>query len=51
LLGAIRRPQVKFRVTSWRNLSGVSGNGLTGAHFPRKDLTGTPVTRIDAVKK
>lgn len=27
----------------------VNGNSLTGAYYPRKDLTGTPITRIDPV--
>ncbi len=43
----IATPAANTTYTATFSAAPVSGNGLTGAYFPRKDLTGTPVTRID----
>ncbi len=49
LTHTIATPATNTTYTATFSTAPVSGNGLTGAYFPRKDLTGTPVTRIDAV--
>ncbi len=45
----IATPAANTTYTATFSAVPVSGNGLSGAYFPRKDLTGTPVTRIDAM--
>ncbi|HLF31409.1 MAG TPA: PQQ-dependent sugar dehydrogenase [Xanthomonadales bacterium] len=43
----ITTPATNTTYTATYSAVPVSGNGLTGRYFPRRDLTGTPVTRID----
>jgi len=49
LTHTIATPAANTTYTATYSAVPLSGDGLTGAYFPRKDLTGTPVTRIDAV--
>lgn len=41
-------PATNTSYTASFSAAPVNGNGLTGAYFPRRDLTGTPVSRVDA---
>ena len=45
----ITTPAANTTYTATYSAVPVSGNGLTGAYFPRRDLTGTPIARIDPV--
>ncbi len=44
----ISTPATNSNYTANFSATPVNGNGLSGAYFPRKDLTGTPVLRVDA---
>ena len=43
----IATPATNTTYTATYSAVPVSGNGLTGAYFPSRDLTGTAITRID----
>jgi glucose/arabinose dehydrogenase len=43
----ITAPATVTTYTASFSAAPVNGNGLSGAYYPRKDLTGTPVDRID----
>jgi len=45
----ITTPAANTTYTATFSVAPVNGNGLTGAYYPRRDLTGTAIPRIDPV--